>query len=140
MTRTRWFAAAALLALAASAAQAHDSWFKPLPAEAGEARLALGTGNLYPLMDSGIDAQYLRRAACATPRGNEPLKPLGNTDTALVFAVPPAATSCWAQLQAFEIVLPADKIDLYLSEVHPTPAALARWRDAVTSPGAAITW
>ena len=125
-------AATALLLGLAGSALAHDTWFEPMPAVASEPRLlALGTGNRFPVHELGVDAQYLRAQACrhgtSTP---VPMAVVRNDDTALVLRVPQTggpAQSCWMQLAAFDVTLPADKIDLYISEVHPPPGVLATW-------------
>lgn len=112
------------LALLTASAQAHDTWFEALP---GGVELALGTGNLYPQRESGIDAVHLRQQGCSTPAGGAALNPQRNVDDALILAIPPGAASCWAQLAPFEIELPADKIGLYLKEVRPPQAIVDAW-------------
>jgi hypothetical protein len=112
------------LVLVAAAARAHDTWFEALP---GSTELALGTGTLYPQRESGIDPVYLRQQGCSTANGTLALKPLRNTDDALIVALPPGAANCWVQLSPFEIELPADKIGLYLKEVRPPQAIVEAW-------------
>lgn len=121
--------AAALLA-AAGAAAAHDTWFENAPSTPAWAwAVALGTGNVFPVHEIGVGANYVVRQGCAGPRGPVPLKALANTDTALVFGTNADATSCWAQLEPFEVTLAPHLIDVYLREVNPTPANLAAWKD-----------
>ncbi len=114
---------AALLALAAATAGAHDTWFEPEP----EGRLVLGTGNQFPKRESSIDPQYLARSGCLGPEGPAPLVAGEVGETGLAFAA--GAASCWVQLTPFEITLAPDKIDLYLREVRPPPALLALWAE-----------
>ena len=120
------FAAPRRLALAALIAAgpvlAHDTWFAP-----ADDTLALGTGNVYPLQESGIDARYLARDGCGSEAGTTRLTPLRNVDNALIVAAPAGPASCWAQLTPFEIELAPDKIDLYLREVRPPQAVLDAW-------------
>ena len=67
------YAAAALLALGLQpSAQAHDTWFELRPApQPGELRLALGTGNRFPVMEFPLGIEQLRLSGCrgetATP-------------------------------------------------------------------------
>jgi hypothetical protein len=125
-SRFRVVTAAVLLA-GAGAAAAHDTWFETVPGAGW--RLALGTGNQFPVQETGVGANYVVRQGCAGPRGALPLKALSNTDTALVFSAAVDATDCWAQLEPFEVTLAPALIDVYLREVNPTPANLAAWQD-----------
>jgi hypothetical protein len=122
----RTLLAAALLACAGPAT-AHDTWFEAAPGAGW--RLALGTGNQFPVQEIGVGANYVVRQGCAGPNGALPFKALSNTDTALLFAAPVDATSCWVELEPFEVTLPPHLIDVYLREVNPTPANLAAWKD-----------
>jgi hypothetical protein len=122
---------AVTLSLGTAVAQAHDTWFEPLD---GAHELALGTGTVYPLRETGIDATYLRQQGCSTEHGMAALEVQRNTDDALVVATPPGALACWAQLAPFEIELPPDKIDLYLKEVRPPQAIADAW-DALKARG-----
>ncbi len=114
---------AALLALAAGAAGAHDTWFEPV----ATGRLVLGTGNQFPKRESAIDPQYIARSGCLGPEGRAPLAPGAVSEAGLDFSA--GAATCWVQLAPFEITLAPDKIDLYLREVRPPPAMLALWAD-----------
>lgn len=101
-----------LLLAACTAAHAHDTWFEPRGGT-----LALGTGNQFPLIETGIAAQHVARSGC---RGG-PLAVAQETDSALLFTPPPGARSCWLQLDAFELTLDPALIDTYLREVNPPP-------------------
>jgi hypothetical protein len=121
-------AAALAAALGASPAHAHDSWFENVPgAAAGTLTLRLGTGTQFPNYESAIADEYLRQHGCRSGSTPLPLTPLRLTDNALLTSAPAQATSCWTQVAPFDIVLPADKINLYLSEVHPPQALLDAW-------------
>jgi hypothetical protein len=129
--------ACALLALGATRAQAHDTWFERLPAAQASdtrAQLLLGTGNRYPAQESGVDMIYLARQGChklADSKGNstntEALSKVRNTDTALLLRAPAQAHTCWAQLQAFDVTVPADKVASYFREIQAPQALQAAW-------------
>lgn len=103
-----------LLALAAGA-QAHDTWFEPLP----DGRLALGTGNRYPVQETAVGREYLQRQGCRATAGAErTMQPLQHTDHALLLQPAPGASSCWAQLVPLEIELTPPLVALYLREIQ----------------------
>ena len=134
MLRRSLILTAAVLALAASGAQAHDTWFQPLIAAPGAPRveLALGTGNRYPVQETGVGAEYLERQGCQGLDGQaaeRPMQPARNIDHALVLRVPLAAARCWAQLVPLDIELEPAKVAEYLQEVQAPPALRAAWRD-----------
>lgn len=121
---------AAALAGAASFAGAHDTWFERLPGAPGDLLLALGTGTQFPAYESGIDARYLVHQGCreaAAASGGQPLQPLRNDAASLVLRGSAAAATCWAQLTPFEIELPADKIEVYLRDIHAGAELRATW-------------
>lgn len=124
-------AIAAALLCAASAASAHDTWFAPLPAPAGEAQFALGTGNRFPATELAVDPKYFTRAGCRGTDGRaHGLQMLRYTDTTTLLRVPTAARdrlACFAQLEPFEFELPADRIEVYFDEIRPSAAVLAAW-------------
>ena len=126
--------AAAALALAVVGVQAHDTWFQPLATGQGAApvELALGTGNRYPVQETGVGAEYLQQQGCIAPgalASEKPMQPLRNIDQALVLRPPPRAARCWAQLVPLDIELAPEKVALYLHEVQASPALRATWRD-----------
>ena len=130
----RWAVLAGLL-WGAVTAQAHDTWFHALPPVAGAPVLALGTGNRFPVQESGVGAEFLERQGCRL-QGSESrqaaqrlMRPLHNIANALVLRGPPLARSCWAQLVPLDLELPADKIEIYLREVQAGPALRAAWAD-----------
>jgi hypothetical protein len=125
---TRTCCAAALATLAATAG-AHDTWFERLPAAAGEAVLALGTGTQFPAYESGIDARYLVRQGCRDATAAHAMQPLRNEPTALLLRASAGAQTCWAQLEAFTIELPAEKIAVYMHEINANPEVRAAWAD-----------
>ena len=148
-------AAALALTLATGAARAHDTWFETLPAgpgSSGTALLALGTGNQYPVQETGIDAHYLVSRGCwaaaATSAGPPTrtqaggaaplaLKALRNTPTSLLLQAPKTATTCWVQLTPFEVEVAPDKVAVYLKEIQATPAIREAWA-AMQARG--LTW
>ena len=125
----------AVLLFATAAAQAHDTWFHALPPVAGAPTLALGTGNRFPVQESGVGAEFLERQGCSFKAADgrdasQPLmRPLHNVPHALILRGPPRAQSCWAQLVPLEIELPADKVAIYLREVQAGVALRAAWAD-----------
>lgn len=128
----------ACLGAGAAAAQAHDTWFRALSMEAGTPVLALGTGNRFPVQESGVGAEYLERQGCSrkTARDGEGsatsqllMNPLRNDAHALILRGVAQARSCWAQLVPLDIELPADKVALYLREVQADAALRAVWAD-----------
>ena len=120
-------AALAAALTAAAAANAHDSWFEPLPGP-GAPRLALGTGVLYPLQETAIAPEYLARSGCSAAGHAQALRVDTLAAHALHVTAPAGAQSCWAQTVPFDIELAPDKIDLYLREVNPPPALRALWQ------------
>ncbi len=122
----------AVLAALAGAASAHDTWFEALPAAAGELRLALGTGNAFPLQEFTVGADHLARQGCAGANG--PAMPMvveGGTPTALLLRAQtaPGGLSCWAQSLPFEIELPPDMVRIYLDEIHAPASVRAAWAE-----------
>jgi hypothetical protein len=109
-------------------ASAHDTWFERLsPAGAHQVLLALGTGDAYPLFETGVGAEYLVQPGCRGAAGDAPLLPLRNGKTALVLRAPAGAQSCWLQLTPFDIELAPDKVALYLEELNASASLRATW-------------
>ena len=130
----------AALTLVALGAQAHDTWFQPLigssdgrtAAGAPRIELALGTGNRYPVQETGVGAEYLERQGCqgsGDQAAARPMQPARNIEHALVLRPPPEAARCWAQLVPLDIELDAAKVAVYLQEVQASPALRAFWRE-----------
>jgi len=105
-----------LLLAACTAAHAHDTWLEPR-----DGTLALGTGAMFPRIETGIAAQHVARSGC---RGG-PLALAQESETALHFTPPPGTATCWLQLDAFELTLDPALIDTYLREVNPPPEVRA---------------
>jgi hypothetical protein len=135
----RWLASATLVFGAASA-DAHDTWFERVAAAKGSdmhAQLLLGTGNRYPVQESGVDMIYLARQGCHRSASDAEssnsnsntvaLSKVRNTDTALLLHAPARAHTCWAQLQAFDVTVPADKVALYFREIQAPKALQDAW-------------
>lgn len=141
--RPRLLVLAAGIATMFGAAHAHDTWFAPLPDDAtGGVTLALGTGNRFPLHDSGIDAKYLVRSGCrAGP--DQPLlvlQAVADAPNALELRVPAQrgrSLSCWAQTSPFEVALAPDKIAVYLKDIQAPIAVRDAWA-AMSARG--VTW
>lgn len=134
MTRSRSRLAAAALLACAGGAFAHDTWFEPLPAPSrGEAVLALGTGNRFPVFDLGVDTKYFVKSGCRSADGK--LRTLDwqrYTDKSTLLRVRDrgdGAMSCWLQLAPFEFELPPDKIEVYFKEIRPSSEVLAAWAE-----------
>lgn len=130
--RSRVFLAA--LVLCAGVARAHDTWFQPLPARKGtqQAELALGTGNRFPVQETGVGAEFLARQGCHADDGQAaalPMQPARPVDHALVLRLPPRAARCWAQLVPLDIELEPAKVAVYLQEVQASPAVRSAWRE-----------
>jgi hypothetical protein len=125
------------LAFALGNATAHDTWFEPLPsARAGEARLALGTGNRFPRQEFGVGEASLQQQGCVTRDGAATrlaLDAVRDTGRALLMRVrrphPGSALSCWAQQQPFELELGPDKVAVYFDEIRPNDAVRAAWAE-----------
>jgi hypothetical protein len=118
--------AAALLACAGAAA-AHDTWFSPQP----EFRFVLATGSRFPAAELAVDDKYFVKHGC---RGNDgaavALQTLRYAESGTWLRARPAgraSLSCFMQLEAFDIELPPDKIEVYFNEIRPSAAVLAAW-------------
>jgi hypothetical protein len=114
-------------------ASAHDTWFQPLGGSTGAAapELALGTGNRYPVQETGVGAEYLEHQGCVAPGHRDverPMQPLRNIDNALVLRPPAQAGRCWAQLVPLDIELEPAMVSLYLEEVQAPAAVRTAWR------------
>ncbi|MFN7727260.1 MAG: DUF4198 domain-containing protein [Rubrivivax sp.] len=132
-TRPAWIALMCSSLLAAAPVWAHDTWFLALPPAPGStvARLALGTGDPFPvhttpLWRTGVARQGCARAAPAGPAAMRPFQ-LPAAAAAQGWQAPPGALHCWAQSLDFELTLPADKAAAYLDEVRAGPALRASW-------------
>ena len=138
--RRHHLAALGLLALA-SAAQAHDTWFAPLPpGPQGEVVLALGTGARYPRQETPLDKDLVAGSGCQR-LGAPPAAPAATTTSLQWQAYRPEAVvlrssqpapagarlSCWLQAQPLAIDLDDRTAAVYLDEVRATPAVRARW-------------
>ena len=126
--------ALAAVACLAGPAQAHDSWFAPLPAtDRGEAVFAFGTGNQFPLQEITIPWQQLAQTGCrsaglrATPMRWVADQPTGLVVRASRPAPATAAQTCWAQLKPIEIEIDDATVEVYLKEVNALPAVRERW-------------
>ena len=129
-----------LMALALPS-HAHDSWFEVLPTPAaGDVRLALGTGNRFPKLESTVGAGALAEHGCrhgtAAP---VPLRVQRDTPVAVLLSARPVsptsrradhgAITCWAQLVAFDVAIDAATVELYFKEINPPPAVREAWRE-----------
>lgn len=120
---------AALLWLLALPALAHDSWLAVRPAAGGSTVLALGTGNRFPLAESGSAAASLGAAACVDRRGRRlALRGKRETPTALELRAPATgALACWTELKAHEVALDAKLVEVYFREIRPGDEVRAAW-------------
>jgi hypothetical protein len=132
-THFRLHAAAAALAAALNTAHAHDTWFAPMPNSAGSGlMLALGTGNQFPVQESGIEHKHLVYSGCRREPGGKPLalQRMADAPTALelrVRAERGLPLSCWAQTASFDVQLADDKIALYFKEIQAPAAVRDAW-------------
>jgi hypothetical protein len=111
-------------------ARAHDTWFEALPAAATAAgtELALGTGNLFPAMESPLAASSLVHSGCISVAGERlPLPALRRTGQALRLWAPAQARSCWAQSEAFDVSIGPELVAVYFKEIQASPALRAAW-------------
>ena len=125
-------AGAALLALAASTAPAHDTWFQPLQATpSGQLVFAIGTGNRFPLHEFPLAFEYLVGSGChGEGMTAAPLAHVEDRPTVLVVRSAKrvgGSATCWAQLKPFEVEVPPDKIELYFREIQASPALRETW-------------
>jgi hypothetical protein len=133
--RFRLVALAGALAVAGTGVCAHDTWFAPRASgNPAEVALMLGTGNHFPLHESGVGFEYLVRSGCRSSdaQGSKPiaLRRVDDAPTALWLRVPARndqALSCWAQLQPFEVQLAPDKIAIYLKDIQASPQVRQQW-------------
>jgi hypothetical protein len=132
MRRLSLLLAACLLAAPAAA---HDTWFEPLP----DGRLALGTGNRWPLLETAVGREFLERQGCRAqgPGSERTMQPLHHTEHALVLQPKPAATTCWAQLVPLDIELTPPLVEVYLREVQAPAAVREAW---ARQRAAGLTW
>jgi hypothetical protein len=125
--------AALALAAAAHCAFAHDTWFAPLPTGTdGGVALALGTGNQFPVQESGIDIKHLVYSGCRHEPSSAPmaLQRTADAPTALnvrVRAERGLPLSCWAQTASFDVELADDKIALYFKEIQAPQSVREAW-------------
>ncbi len=129
-----WFALCAVaLAWPAKPALAHDTWLLPLQPVPGQTatRLALGTGELFPLQTTPLLPAGLAHQGCSVPTRATavPMRalrlPMGSA--AQTWQAAPDATHCWAQSVVFEVGLSADKAAAYLDEARASPALREHW-------------
>ena len=120
---------AALLCGVAAAASAHDTWFRPLESPVGVRLLALGTGNRYPVHETGVGAPYLARQGCAQGGQASAMEALRNDPRALVLRADSRAHSCWAQLVPLDVELVPAKVAVYLNEIQAPAQVRQAWAD-----------
>ena len=137
-SRQRRWLAPLLLALACSA-QAHDTWFAPLPpGPQGELVLALGTGARFPRQETPLDKDLIRASGCqvrgtAQPAATTPLQWVSYRPDAMLLrsaqsAQPHLRHSCWLEAQPLSITLDDATVETALaanSQLLPKPQTLA---------------
>jgi hypothetical protein len=120
-----------LLTLAATVAQAHDSWFEPRTTPSGAPTLAFGTGNQFPVLETAVDLPYVVRQGCRTGSGPvRAMRSLRLVPDALLMDPPPglsAGRSCWLALTPFDAEVPPDKVEPYLQEINATAEVRSAW-------------
>lgn len=136
-SRQRRWLAPLLLALACSA-QAHDTWFAPLPpGPQGELVLALGTGARFPRQETPLDKDLIRANGCqvrgtAQPAATTPLQWVSYRPDAMLLrsaqsAQPHLRHSCWLEAQPLSITLDDATVTAYLDEIRALPVVRDRW-------------
>lgn len=123
-----WLPACALGLLAGMAA-AHETWLAPVPGAApGRPRLALGTGEQYPVQQSSPGPQP-SAAACRLADGRvQAMAVVRDTPSALLLEPPEAgARQCWASVAAHEVTLSPAKAAVYLDEIRASEAVRQAW-------------
>jgi hypothetical protein len=132
-TRFRALAVATAWAACLGTASAHDTWFAPLPnGTGGGVALALGTGNQFPVHESGIDIKHLLYSGCRHEAGGKPLalQRAADAPTALqlrVRAERGLPLTCWAQTSSFDVELADDKIAVYFKDIQAPQAVRDAW-------------
>jgi hypothetical protein len=118
--------------VAATAARAHDTWFEPLSVQPGSAVFALGTGTRFPQFQFPIAAAYIATSGCeGTDGATAKLLPVRETPVSVLLRSSgldgTQAMSCWAELQPIDIELSPAVVQVYLDEIHATPAVRQAW-------------
>lgn len=129
-----------LLAGLAGMAAAHETWFAPGPdAAAPRTRLALGTGEQYPVHQSSPGLQPAPQAACRLADGRvQAMSVARDTPAALLLDAPAAgARQCWASVPAHEVTLAPAKAAVYLDEIRAPEAVRQAWAARVMQLGPA---
>ena len=131
LTRATLICAFATLANMASA---HDTWFQTmLSTRAGHQVFALSTGTRFPTFEFPLGYEYLVASGCRGEGATAaPLVHVEDRPASLVVrsATPlkvGAGLTCWAQLAPFDVVVPPEKIEVYLREILASPALRATW-------------
>lgn len=130
---------AALVAALAWPASAHDTWFEPLPrGPGGEWRLALGTGNRFPVHEFAIGTESLAGQGCRVGNSGAVVKMHKLRDAAHALHLrarpprppsgAPAGVTCWAQLHPAEIEIEPRLVQVYLDEIAAPPALREAWQ------------
>lgn len=124
-----------LLALWAGQAAAHDTW---LSLEAAPSKdlleFSLGTGEHFPLRQSGHARESVVRSGCIGPQGHAlPLRVHAETPTGLLMRVSAAQgvhtpLACWAETRAFQVELTPELVERYLGEIQAPDALRAVWQ------------
>lgn len=133
----RMVAMALVMAVAASAVQAHDTWLVPATDTAGvseaEQRFELSTGNRFPVSESATDPASLIGAQCADADGRRArLRPVRTDARWLLLAYRPPwrggpAQSCWLELKAYEVQVDAEVVNTYFQEIRAPQSVRDTW-------------
>ena len=135
----------------ASAVWAHDSWFETsATARAGELRLSLATGTLFPVQEGSVGEGAPVTTGCRHGSAvARPLRIVRDTPKALLMRaqikLPPSvnasaaasasalgkaghsAITCWAQLVPLEVTIAPEIVPNYLKEINASPELRANW-------------
>ncbi|MDD0839775.1 DUF4198 domain-containing protein [Curvibacter sp. HBC61] len=122
------------LSLAASVS-AHETWLTPQsepPQQGKPFVLTMTSGDRFPALSLGIARERVGLAECREAGAALPLLPQKRSSNALQLTVQrgaPAPLMCWVTLHPRELVLTANKINLYLDEIDATPALRQAWAE-----------
>jgi len=124
--------AAVALALAASAAAAHDTWLAPASAGARTLQLELATGDRFPLAESAMPRTSIADARCLDAQGRRSALRIAEiAERATLFSSPAlqrgGPLACWVETRPHEVDLTDELVDVYFREIRPQPPLVQAW-------------
>lgn len=132
MGSSRIWAAALLLGAFAASAPAHDSWFRPAPAQPSGDLLVLDLegGARYPRSEWPTPAGRIANAGCASAAGVLALVPRTEQATALQMRVRvdrSAPLTCWAELKPQDIAIEPGLVQTYFDDIRAPDRVRQAW-------------